>query len=242
MKYKFSKPLEEGIIISRPNRFIMNVQINKKIFKCHCPSTGRIGNIEFKDIPCLISKSDNPDRKTLYTVEAISLNLPNKKNKNWIGINQTQVNRYVEFFLKNNYFDKITKDQNIEREVKLGNSRIDFKAGNKFIEVKMPLIHLSAGEIKQEKTVSKFNSFDRLIKHFDDLSRSITKNSKAILLMCYIYDAEPFIPPKTDSTNNKIKIAAKKAEKKGIENWQANFRIEKNGVSLEKYFPLKLFH
>jgi len=97
MKYLFKEKLIEGIIKSRPNRFIMNVEINKKIEKCHCPSTGRIGNIIWKDIPCLLSKSENTNRKTKFTVEAF------KTKNQYIGINQTKANEYIEFFLKNNF-------------------------------------------------------------------------------------------------------------------------------------------
>lgn len=71
MQYKFPKKLVKGLIKSRPNRFIMLVEINGKLEKCHCPSTGKIGNIEFKNILCLLSKSDSKNRKTKYTVEAI---------------------------------------------------------------------------------------------------------------------------------------------------------------------------
>ncbi|MEI6850117.1 MAG: DNA/RNA nuclease SfsA, partial [archaeon] len=49
MKYLFKEPLKEGVIKSRPNRFIMLVLIDGKLEKCHCPSTGRIGNIKFED-------------------------------------------------------------------------------------------------------------------------------------------------------------------------------------------------
>ena len=52
---------------------------------CHGPTTGRIGNIDISGIPCLLSKSDNPKRKTPYTVEAVSLDLPESKEKSWIG-------------------------------------------------------------------------------------------------------------------------------------------------------------
>ena len=172
MKLSFPQKLEEGLILSRPNRFIIEVKLKNKIFKCHCPSTGRIGNLEFKNIPCLLSKTENPERKTPYTVEAISLNNLKTKKKKWIGINQTKINHYVEFFLKNKQFKKITSTQEIKREVKFGDSRIDFKIGEDFLEVKMPLISLPTGEIPQNKAPSKFNSFDRLIKHFNDLAKS----------------------------------------------------------------------
>lgn len=122
----------------------MLVEINGKIEKCHCPSTGRIGNIEFKDIPCLISKSKSNVRKTNYTVEAIS-----PKKGILIGINQTKANSYIEFFLKNNLLKKMIDVKELRREVKLNNSKIDFLVNdNCFLEVKTPLRHLPFGNEK----------------------------------------------------------------------------------------------
>jgi sugar fermentation stimulation protein A len=74
-------PLREGLIHRRRNRFILDVEVNGIMCDCHCPTTGRIGNIVLRDIPCLISKSNDIARKTLYTVEVISLDLPSE-NKN----------------------------------------------------------------------------------------------------------------------------------------------------------------
>jgi len=240
--YKFDHPLLEGIIKSRPNRFIMMVELDGGIHKCHCPATGRIGNIVFHDIPCLLSRSESSERKTGFTVEAISLDKPGKKNKSWIGINQNKANNYVEFFLKANKLGRMVKHgERVLRERKLGNSRIDFAIGNEYIEVKTPLMWLPSRKNLKETTHSKFNSFDRLIKHFSDLSGNLKKGARAIVLMCYMYNAEPFKPPKIDASNIKIQKAAKRAEKQGVENWQVNLKIDKNGVSLIDYFELELF-
>jgi sugar fermentation stimulation protein A len=240
--YKFESPLDEGIIKSRPNRFIMMVQIADTIHKCHCPSTGRIGNIVFKDIPCLLSKSNNSERKTGFTVEAISLDKVEKKNKSWIGINQNKANNYVEFFIRTNQLSRMIKHgEKVVKEKKLGNSRIDFAVGDDYIEVKTPLIWLPSSKNVQEQTHSKFNSFDRLIKHFYDLSKNLKTGSRAILLMCYMYNAEPFKRPKIDKNNRRIVSAAKKAVSKGLENWQINLQIDKYGVKLLDYFELKMF-
>jgi len=81
MFYEFKKELREGIIVDRPNRFIMEIMIDGKRQKAHCPSTGRIGNFDFKNTPCLVSESDNKTRKTKFTVEAVSSQIPEKKNK-----------------------------------------------------------------------------------------------------------------------------------------------------------------
>ncbi len=241
-KYKFKEKLTEGIIESRPNRFIMMVTLNEKIFKCHCPSTGRIGNIEFKNIPCLVSKSENPERKTAYTVEAISLDPIKKKNKKWIGINQTKVNGYVEFFLRTGQLNRmIPKSDDIKREVTLGKSRIDFAVGNTYLEIKMPLISLPTKQDLKYEQPSKFNSFERLIKHYQELSKNLKGSSKAIVALCYLYNADPFIVPETNSDNKKIKHAVRSATNRGVENWQINLKINKSGISMICYFKLLLF-
>lgn len=220
-------------MISRPNRFIMMVDIDGKIEKCHCPVTGRIGSIEFNKVPCLLSLSDNAKRSTQYTVEAISLDAPKKKKKAWIGINQVAINRYMDFFFRHNLLANIVDATgDVKREVKLKDSRIDFKVNNTFIEIKMPLISLFNEQVDQKK--SKFNSFERLIKHFKDLS----SNNRAVLILCFIYKAPPFEAPKTDNSNRKIKTAVSRALRRGVEIWQANLSLDPSGVKLEQYFKL----
>ena len=88
MVLKYEVPLIEGIIERRKSQFTIDVVINNEVVTCHCPTTGRIGNIDLSGIPCLLSKSDDPKRKTPYTVEAVSLDLEKSKEKSWIGINQ----------------------------------------------------------------------------------------------------------------------------------------------------------
>lgn len=241
MNYKFKEELQEGLIKKRPNRFLMHVNLNGRTHICHCPVTGRIGNLIFNDIPCLVSKSDNPNRKTKYTVEAISLDFKTKKYKKWIGINQSKANEYVNFFLKQNSLLKMITGNKIEREKKLGDSRLDFKIDENYLEVKMPLISLPTKTHTITQKHSKFNSFDRLIKHFNDLGKNLKKGSRAIMLLCYVYDAKPFKPPIEDSSNDKIIKIAKQSTKRGVEHWQINLKINKKGVKLKNYFKLNLF-
>ena len=127
LKYLFSEKLVKGLIKSRPNRFIMMVQINGKEEKCHCPSTGRIGKMDFHNIPCLLSRSNSNVRKTNYTVEAF---YPESQNGLIVGINQTKANSYVDFFLKENQLQKMVEVGNVKREVFLNKSKNEsFKTG-----------------------------------------------------------------------------------------------------------------
>jgi len=128
----------------------------------------------------------------------------------------------------------VGKPKKVQREVRLLNSRIDFLVDDIFLEVKMPLMVLP-GE-QQNSTLSKFNSFDRLIKQFTDLS----SNSKAVVLMCFQYNADAFSPPKAKQSNNRVKQVVGRVIKEGVVMWQANFSINKSGICLTKYFKLNI--
>lgn len=237
--FVFETPLVEGVILKRRNRFIMEVEVEGEVYDCHCPTTGRIGNIVFQDIPCLLSKSNDKKRKTLYTVEAISLDSPSKKNKSWIGINQNAANRYVEHFIQTGQLSAMVENgHTIKREQKVGNSKIDFLVNQTYIEVKTPLLQLQV-EVKDHintKKVSEFNSFDRFIRHIGELTESLKENERAILLSCFIYDNSGYTGSKKGKYRNYIKESIQTSIREGIETWQVNFKITPTEVSLIRYF------
>lgn len=229
MKFLFDKPLIDGTIVERPNRFIMMVEINGKIEKCHCPTTGKIGDIEFSNIPCLLSESDNVSRKTKYTVEAI---YPEKGV--CVGINQTKANNYINFLLQNNLIKDIIDVQEVKREVKLNTSRIDFLVNNNlYLEVKTLLRNLPFG---RKGDMRDFNSFDRTGRHYQEISLQIPKGKKAVVALCYMYDAKSFTTPK--EVKQEIKDIIQESKRKGLERWQINLDFDKKGVSLNKYFKI----
>ena len=117
----------------------------------------------------------------------------------------------------------------------LGSSRIDFLAGGAYIEVKTPLITLPAGDGATRKRSSRFYSFGRLIRHMDDLRGSLADGRRAKIVLCYLYDAEPFRPPPPNGSNSRILTAARSAENAGVERWQVSLKVTE-GVSLIRYF------
>jgi len=210
----------------------MLVKAEGKALRCHCPTTGRLGDLKLEGLPCLYSTARGGKRKTAYTVEAIS---SSQRGDSWIGINQTAANRYFEFFLRRGDLSRMASGD-VKREVKLGASRIDFLVGGAYVEVKTPLIMLPAGRGVKRVSRSKFDSFDRLIRHMDELRKSLTAGRRAIIVLCYLYDAKPFRSPARDRTNSKILDAARLAEAAGVERWQVNLRVDREGVSLIRYF------
>ena len=239
--YKFKEPLIEGMILSRPNRFIMMVEVDGKTHEAHSPTTGRIGGLVIKNIPCLLSVADDPKRRTKYTVEAISMD--QSRPFGWIGINQGRSNRYLENFLEENLMDKmINVKGKIAREKRLGNSKIDFKVDNCFIEVKTPLMFLdTSGHPNHIDKPLTFSSEDRMVKQFNDMCGALRDGEKAISILFNQYDAPTFDPPKIESPSvERIKSTVRKALKIGMESWQVNAQVTPEGVSLIEYFKLDL--
>ena len=210
----------------------MLVRAEGRTLRCHCPTTGRLGDLELSGLPCLFSSSNSESRKTSHTVEAISTSA----GSTWIGINQTAANRYFEFFLRKGALGRLAKG-GVKREVRLGKSRIDFLVGDTYIEVKTPLIMLPAGDDLPRVKRSRFDSFERLIRHMGELRGSLSRGMNAKIVLCFLYDAPPFSPPPPDGSNTKILTAARAAEEAGVERWQVNLRVDPGGVALIRYFP-----
>ena len=239
----FESPLAEGVITKRKSQFTIIVNIDGQDVSCHCPTTGRVGDMDLSGRPCLLSKSKDPNRKTPYTVEAVSLNKPDDNDKKWIGINQNAVNRYAEHFLKNGGFEKIVgTDKTVQREKTLGNSKFDFLVDNVYLEVKTPLqtLQVDYPDYIKLKKPAPFSSTERFAKHMAQLGESLADHQRAILLVCFVYDNPGFKVINKSTNYQQVKDTVDNSVSKGVEIWQANFCITKTGVSLDRYFPLKI--
>ena len=233
--YRFPERLEEGVILARPNRFIMTVRSEGRTLRSHCPSTVRLGDLKVSDIPCLFSRAADPSRKTEATVEAISLDPPDTRRKSWVGINQTAANRYIEFFLRAGRMPLMASGE-VRREVRLGASRIDFLVGRTYVEVKTPLNMLPVPARLAKTAHPPFDSFDRLIKHMGELGSALGHGNRAVILLCYLYDAAPFRVPAAQSETSPVASAARRAAERGVERWQINLRLDPQGVRMLRYF------
>jgi sugar fermentation stimulation protein A len=115
-----------------------------------------------------------------------------------VGINQGRINDYTAFFLRENAFIKMSPSvETLDREVKLGNSRVDFLInGRGHLEIKTPLEGLPCeGHPDYEGHSNTPVHPDRLIKYFADTSGAIRDGSRSLFLLCFMYDAPPFKNP-----------------------------------------------
>ena len=235
-KITFDKPLIKATIESRPNRFIFIVNLNGARVEAHCPSGGTIAGIprkNFKSIKCLISDhEDKPNRRTRYTVEAISLD----NGHTHMGINQTASNHYVHQFLQDEDVQSVLNINGpVAREKKLSNSRIDFKVNDTYIEVKTMVAEYYGKASKQLKALMKPQepSVERMQKHIRALTDAVkSNNSKAIVLTVFQYDASKFEPPVNNPKYAEFVNDLRAAKASGVRQVRMNLRITDKHVEL----------
>lgn len=131
----------------------------------------------------------------------------------------------------------ISDFREVKREVKLGDSKLDFLVGNTYIEVKTPLTtnHVKYGENIKEKPTTPFPSTERFTKHINGLLVSLDNHERAILLTVYQYDVTEVKPHKKSTHYIEVQNAMKNAISKSVETWNINFRFTPKGVTLLNY-------
>ena len=236
LRLYFDKPLLHATIKSRINRFIFIVDYNGLEVEAHCPSGGTIAGIPRKDfinIKCLMSDhGDKPNRRTRYTVEAISLD----NGHTYMGINQTASNHYVHQFLQDEDVQSVLSINGpVAREKKLGNSRIDFKVDDTYIEVKTMVAEYYGKASKQLRALMKPQepSVERMQKHIRELTHEVDAHkSKAIILTVFQYDAPKFEPPVDNPKYKDFVEDLKIAKASGVRQFQINLQITDKHVEL----------
>lgn len=161
--------IKEGKFISRPNRFIANIEIDGKVEVCHVKNTGRCRELLVPGAVVLVEESDNPSRKTRYDLVQVY------KRDILVNMDSQMPNYLVkEWIEKGNVFPGLTK---LQTEKKYGNSRFDlyveYQGKKAFIEVK--------GVTLENNGIARFPDAptERGVKHIRELSHCIEDGYEA---------------------------------------------------------------
>ena len=95
--------IREGTFISRPNRFIAEVDLGGKTEICHVKNTGRCKELLIPGARVYVNQSDNPNRATKYDLTAVY------KGERLINMDSQAPNKvFLEYLQSGGYIDNIT--------------------------------------------------------------------------------------------------------------------------------------
>lgn len=207
MKYQ---NIHKATFISRPNRFISEVDLGGEKVIAHVKNTGRCRELLLPGATVYLDEPKRTGRKTKYDLVAVE-KLCNDGRKLFINMDSGAPNEAAAEFLANGgLFPDYTR---IRREVTVGKSRFDFciEQGQKitYLEVK--------GCTLENDGIAAFPDAptERGVKHIEELiSLSQQGFSAAILFIIQMKSITEFRP--NDQTHRAFGDALRRAEKAGV--------------------------
>ena len=202
MKYQ---NIKKAKFISRPNRFIANIEIDGKIQIAHVKNTGRCRELLVPGAEIYVQEFDSDTRKTKFDLITV------KKGTRLINMD-SQIPNHVfrEWVESGNFTDGVTL---IRPETFFGDSRFDFyiEAGDRkiFIEVK--------GVTLEENGIVRFPDAptDRGVKHLRELMGAIDAGYEAQVVFIVQMDGVSHFEP-NDKTHQEFGRVLREAAQKGV--------------------------
>ncbi len=163
--------LIKATVVSRPNRFLVRAMVNGIETDVHIHDPGRLEELIYPGNNILIRKTNN--KKTHYSVTFC------ENGGIWTFNDSRYHSQIGSMFIREGW----------QKEVKTGNSRIDFKLGNSYIEVKSAtLVEGKIAKFPDAPTV-------RGKKHLETLMRLIDEGYQSyVLFLIFNENARCFLP------------------------------------------------
>lgn len=175
----------EGIFLSRPNRFLAQVEIGGREETVHVKNTGRCRELLIPGTKVLLTKSANPARKTAYDLVSVY------KGDRLVNMDSQAPNEMAAEWVKGGGF--ISGITAVKREKVFGNSRFDLyiEAGERriFMEVK--------GVTLEENGVARFPDAptERGVRHVEELADCVKAGYEACLFFVVQMKGVTFLEP-----------------------------------------------
>jgi len=207
---RFKSRLIRGPLIQRYKRFLADIKLeNDVVVTAHCTNTGSMMGCKEPGSAVFISRSDNLNRKLLYTWELI------KTDGTWVGINTMHPNKLVPEAVESGVIAELSKYPSIHREVKVSaHTRLDLclegNTGCCYVEVKNVTLAAN-GTAAFPDAVSK-----RGTKHLKELMRLKRQGHRAaIVFVIQRGDCDNFRP--ADEIDSEYGRWLRRAVEAGVE-------------------------
>lgn len=221
--------ISPGIFLSRPNRFIANVEISGRPEVCHVKNTGRCRELLIPGAQVFVQRSSNPARRTEYDLIAV------QKGPRLINMDSQAPNRVFAEYLSAGLL--LPSPTLIRPETVFGSSRLDFyvESGPRraFCEVK--------GVTLEEDGVVRFPDAptQRGVRHLQELVRAVDSGFEAwavfIIQMSHVRYFEP-----NRATHPQFADALRNAADRGVNILALDCRVAPGLITVSGRVPVTL--
>lgn len=219
--------IKSGRFISRPNRFIANIEIDGEVCVCHVKNTGRCAELLLPGTHVFVQHCDSPNRKTKYDLIAVY------KGERLINIDSQAPNKVFGEWIES-YFKNVTY---VKPEAKYGNSRFDFYIeadGRKiFAEVKGVTLE-NDGEVKFPDAPTV-----RGVKHLNELSDCISEGFEAYVFFIVQMKSVKYFSPNRE-THPEFATALEKALENGVNVCCVDCNISPDSLTVGDFVTVKI--
>lgn len=226
MKYDNILP---AVFLSRPNRFIAEVEVDGRREISHVKNTGRCRELLVPGARVYLQRSDNPARKTKYDLISVF------KGRELINMDSQAPNKaFGEWASEGNFIKNISL---IKPECKYKNSRFDFymEADNRkiFAEIK--------GVTLEENGIAMFPDAptERGVKHIRELCECIEGGYEAyIFFIIQMKHCELFTPNRI--THPEFADALSDAKRCGVNIKALNCLVRPDELKIDNSVKIRL--
>ena len=229
----FPEPKLIATFLRRRNRFVAEMRLkNNRLVLAHCSNTGSMKACLAPEVPAVIWRSPNRERKLPYSWKAIKI------GRIWIGVDTMVPNRLVELALKGGRIPGLRGYERVLRERPMGDrSRVDVllegERGRCFVEVKNVTL--------VEERVARFPDAvtTRGLKHLTELQQRVAEGDRAAMVYVVQRSDGQIFEPASDIDPTYAE-GLREAHGNGVEVYVLSTRVSPRGVTLVRQLPWRL--
>ncbi|MEX1377854.1 MAG: DNA/RNA nuclease SfsA [Eubacteriales bacterium] len=221
--------MQQAKFLSRPNRFIANIEIEGEQHICHVKNTGRCKELLIPGSTVYVKQHSNPKRKTNYSLISVL------KGDMIINIDSQVPNKAMhKWLLQGNLFKDV---EYIKPEYKYGDSRIDF-----FIKTKDKKVLLEVkGVTLEENGIAMFPDAptERGVHHVHQLMKAKSEGYESYIIFVIQMNTAKYFTPNY-RTHPEFGEALKQAQKQGVNILAYDCYVTEDSIAINNNCPVRL--
>jgi sugar fermentation stimulation protein A len=226
-------PLIPGRFVRRDNRFRVTVEVEGEPAAAHLPNSGRLTELLTPGRACWLAQFDDPRRKTRFDLKlveyadvlvSVDARLPNALFAEALAAGRLEPFRGYDRF---------------EREVRLGESRIDFRLGEAagvcWVEIK------SVTLVDGQDGVARFPDAPtaRGARHLRELTAAVGRGQQAaVVFVVQRADALRFVPH--DRADAAFGRALREAADAGVGVYAWTCGVSRRAITVDRRIPVEM--